>query len=84
MELFAAQDEAYQHEVLPHDASILKVSIEAGTTMGWERYTAQSRNGGLNIGLDRFGASAPAKDLFARFGFTVEAIVPKILNKLSV
>ncbi len=84
MELFAAQDEAYQHEVLPNDASILKVSIEAGTTMGWERYTAQSRNGGLNIGLDRFGASAPAKDLFARFGFTVEAIVPKILNKLSV
>ena len=84
MELFAAQDEAYQHEILPHDASILKVSIEAGTTMGWERYTAQSRNGGLNIGLDRFGASAPAKDLFARFGFSVEAIVPKILNKLSV
>ncbi|WP_334182710.1 transketolase [Novosphingobium sp.] len=84
MELFAAQDEAYQHEILPNDASILKVSIEAGITMGWERYTAQSRNGGLNIGLDRFGASAPAKDLFARFGFTVDAIVPKILNKLSV
>ncbi|WP_067735776.1 transketolase [Novosphingobium naphthalenivorans] len=83
VELFEAQDEAYKHEILPHDPSILRVSIEAGTTMGWERYTAASRNGGLNIGLDRFGASAPAKDLFARFGFTVEAIVPKILDKLS-
>ena len=83
MELFEAQDEAYRHEVLPHDASILRVSIEAGSTLGWERYTAGSRNGGLNIGIDRFGASAPAKDLFARFGFTAEAIVPKILDKLS-
>ncbi|KHK91365.1 transketolase [Novosphingobium malaysiense] len=83
MELFEAQDEAYRHEVLPHDPSILRVSIEAGATMGWERYTALSRNGGLNIGLDRFGASAPAKDLFARFGFTTEVIVPKILDKLS-
>lgn len=84
MELFAAQDEAYQREVLPHDPSILRVSIEAGITQGWERYTAFSRNGGLNIGLDRFGASAPAKVLFERFGFTPEAIVPKILDKLSV
>ena len=84
MELFEAQDEAYKHEVLPHDPAILKVSIEAGSTMGWERYTAASRNGGLNVGLDRFGASAPAQDLFARFGFTVEAIVPKVLEKLSV
>ena len=49
-------------------------------TWGWERYTMVN---GLNIGLDRFGASAPAKDLFAKFGFTAEAIVPQILNKLS-
>ncbi|WP_374412644.1 transketolase [Novosphingobium colocasiae] len=84
MELFHAQDSAYQHEVLPNDPSILRVSIEAGTTLGWERYTAVSRNGGLNIGLDRFGASAPAKQLFARFGFTAEAIVPRILEKLSI
>ena len=84
MELYEAQEEAYKHEILPNDPSILKVSIEAGTTMGWQKITAFSRNGGLNIGLDRFGASAPAKDLFARFGFTAEAIVPKILEKLSV
>ncbi|MFC0204908.1 transketolase [Novosphingobium soli] len=83
MELFEGQDAAYKHEVLPHDPSILRVSIEAGTTHGWERHTAASRNGGLNIGLDRFGASAPAKVLFERFGFTVEAIVPHIMDKLS-
>ncbi|GLK42439.1 MULTISPECIES: transketolase [Novosphingobium] len=83
MELFEAQDAAYKHEVLPNDPSILRVSIEAGVTHGWERFTAFSRNGGLNIGLDRFGASAPAKVLFERFGFTVDAIVPQVLEKLS-
>jgi transketolase len=84
MELFDAQDAAYKQEVLPADPSILRVSIEAGVTHGWERYTAAGLGGGLNIGLDRFGASAPAPALFERFGFTVEAIVPKILEKLSV
>jgi transketolase len=80
LELFDAQDEAYRHEVVPHDESILKVSIEAGVTWGWERYTGAN---GLSIGLDRFGASAPAEDLFKRFGFSVEAIVPKIKDKLA-
>ena len=80
LELFDAQDEAYRHEVLPHDDHILKVSIEAGVTWGWERYTGPN---GLNIGLDRFGASAPAEDLFKRFGFSVDAIVPKIKDKLA-
>ena len=80
LELFDAQDEAYRHEVLPHSDDILKVSIEAGVTWGWERYTGTN---GLNIGLDRFGASAPAEDLFHRFGFSVEAIVPKIKDKLA-
>ena len=80
LELFDAQDEAYKHEVLPHADDILKVSIEAGVTWGWERYTGTN---GLNIGLDRFGASAPAEDLFHRFGFSVEAIVPKIKDKLA-
>jgi transketolase len=80
LELFDAQDEAYRRSVLPADDSILRVSIEAGVTLGWERYTGAF---GLNIGLDRFGASAPAKHLFQRFGFTVEAIVPQIVNKLN-
>ena len=76
--LFDAQDVAYRSDLLP--ASSLRVSIEAGTTMGWERYTGLD---GLRIGLDRFGASAPAEDLFKRFGFTAEAIVPRILAALD-
>jgi transketolase len=76
---FDAQDPAYRADLLPEGA--LLVSIEAGATFGWERYTGRH---GLNIGLDRFGASAPAPDLFERFGFTAEAIVPKILERLSI
>ena len=79
MELFAQQDGAYRADLLPADA--LKVSIEAGSTLGWERYTGTD---GLQIGLDRFGASAPAEDLFAKFGFTAEAIVPKIKAALGI
>jgi transketolase len=75
---FDAQDAAYRADILP--AAALIVSIEAGATLGWERYTGRS---GLNIGLDRFGASAPAEDLYRRFGFTVEAIVPRILERLE-
>jgi transketolase len=78
MELFAAQPDAYRAELLPAD--MLKVSIEAGATLGWERYVG---NDGLTIGLDRFGASAPAKQLFERFGITAAAIVPQILEKIT-
>ncbi|WP_379550105.1 transketolase [Qipengyuania sp. DGS5-3] len=77
-ELFDAQDAAYRADILPND--VLTVSIEAGSTLGWERYTGRN---GLNIGLDRFGASAPAGDLFAKFGFTADAIVPQITDKLD-
>ena len=76
--LFDAQDEAYRADLLPKGS--LLVSVEAGTTFGWERYTGER---GLRIGIDRFGASAPAEDLFRRFGFTAEAIVPKILAALK-
>jgi transketolase len=72
--LFDAQDAHYRAGLLPDDA--LLVSIEAGATLGWERYIGRK---GLAIGLDRFGASAPAPDLFKRFGFTAEAIVPRIV-----
>ncbi|MGZ8326347.1 MAG: transketolase [Allosphingosinicella sp.] len=77
-ELFDAQDEAFRRDLLPGD--VLKVSIEAGTTLGWERYVGPR---GLAVGLDRFGASAPAEDLFKRFGFTADAIVPRILAALQ-
>jgi transketolase len=77
-ELFDEQADEYRADILPADALI--VSIEAASTFGWQRYTG---TGGLTIGLDRFGASAPAGDLFARFGFTADQIVPQILNKLN-
>ncbi|MEN7537059.1 transketolase [Aurantiacibacter flavus] len=77
LDLFGAQDAAYQDELLPADALI--VSIEAGVTQGWERFTGRN---GLNIGLDRFGASAPAATLFEYFGFSADKIVPQIINKL--
>jgi transketolase len=75
-ERFDAQDAAYRADVLP--AGVLKVSIEAGTTMGWERYTGD----GMRFGLDRFGASGPAPDLYAHFGLTAAAIAPQILARL--
>ncbi|MBO9716386.1 MAG: transketolase, partial [Pseudoxanthomonas sp.] len=78
LELFQQQDAAFRADLLPAD--VLKVSVEAGVTLGWERFVG---NDGLTIGLDRFGASAPAEVLFKHFGFSAEAIVPKILNKLG-
>ncbi|WP_194952921.1 transketolase [Sphingopyxis solisilvae] len=77
-ELFDEQDAAYQADILPPDALI--VSIEAGTTFGWERYTGRD---GLRFGIDSFGASAPIDDLYAHFGLTVDAIAPRILAKLG-
>ena len=81
-QLFDEQDEAYKADLLPDvsPGEVLRVSIEAGTTFGWDRYTMTN---GLRIGIDRFGASAPAEDLFAKFGLTVDAIVPQIMNKLN-
>ena len=76
--LFDAQDADYRADLLPEKT--LRVSIEAGTTLGWERYIGPR---GIAIGLDRFGASAPAEDLFKRFGFTAEAIVPRIVAALT-
>ncbi len=76
--LFDAEDPVYRGDILP--GGCLLVSIEAGSTLGWERYTGRY---GLNFGLDRFGASAPAGDLFKRFGFTAETIVPHIVAALE-
>lgn len=78
-ELFDAQSAEYRHELLGGEG-ILRVSIEAGTTFGWERYTGLD---GLRFGIDRFGASAPIKDLYAYFGLTVDAITPQILEKIG-
>ncbi|NLO74583.1 MAG: transketolase [candidate division WS1 bacterium] len=74
LELFEEQAEDYQRSVLRPDCS-RRVSLEAGITQGWERYVGES---GLRIGIDHFGASAPAKVLAEKFGFTIEAVVEKI------
>lgn len=77
-ERFDAQSAEYRDEVLPHH--VLRVSIEAGTTMGWERYTGIA---GLRFGIDQFGASGPAPALYAHFGLTAAAIVPQIVAALG-
>jgi transketolase len=77
-ERFDAQSADYRADVLPAD--VLKVSVEAGVTMGWHRYVG---DGGITIGLDRFGASAPAEQLYAEFGITAPAIAAQIKSKLA-
>ncbi len=78
MSRFQAQDAEYRAALLPRD--VLKVSIEAGVTLGWERFVGDD---GLVIGIDTFGASAPADVLFKHFGFSVEAVTSKIKAKLG-
>ncbi|MDH4399272.1 transketolase [Sphingorhabdus sp.] len=76
-ERFDAQPAAYKSELLPTD--VLRVSIEAGTTMGWERYVGD----GLRIGIDSFGASAPIDALYDHFGLTADTITPQIVARLG-
>ncbi len=69
--VFAAQDAAYREQVLPSKVE-RRVVVEAGVGEAWYRYVGTK---GAVIGMDTFGASAPAKDLFKQFGFTVENVV---------
>jgi transketolase len=71
--LFDRQDAAYRAEVLP--AGIPRVAVEAGVTDAWYKYVGLE---GAVIGLDRFGESAPAGELFKLFGITVEAVVDAV------
>jgi len=82
-EMFDLQPDAYREEILPDvsNREILRVSIEAGTTFGWERYTGLH---GLRIGIDRFGASAPATDLYDHFGITAPKITERVLAHINV
>ncbi len=67
--VFDRQDQAYKDSVLPK--GVKRVAIEAGVTDGWYKYVAD----GAVVGLNRFGESAPAGELFKLFGFTVENLV---------
>lgn len=72
--LFDAQDDAYRESVLPSSVK-KRVAVEAGVTDGWWKYVGIE---GKVIGLDRFGESAPAGDLFKEFGFTVENVIEHV------
>jgi transketolase len=76
-ERFDAQPREYREDILPDvsNREILRVSVEAGTTFGWERYTGLH---GLRIGIDRFGVSAPAPDAYEFFGLTTDKIAERV------
>ena len=69
-ERFELQDEAYRESVLPR-AVRARVGVEAGVSLGWDRWVGDD---GAIVGLDHFGASAPAGTVFESFGFTVDRV----------
>ncbi len=77
-ELFAEQDPAYQDAVLPADIPA-RLAVEAGITMGWHRWVGSK---GRVLGIDRYGASAPANTVFEKLGLTVDHAV-KIAEELE-
>lgn len=76
-EKFDGQSADYQNQVLGN--SKVYASIEAGSTYGWEKYVGR---GGVKIGIDQFGASAPAKDLYKYFGITKDHLISAINEKM--
>lgn len=79
-ELFDQQNQEYKDKILHHDnKNILKIAIEAASGFGWEKFIGSD---GSFFGMNSFGASGKAKDLFEYFELTAEKIVQKILTKL--
>jgi len=78
-EIFQQQSDEYIQSLIPL-RGCLKVSLEAGVTLGWEKFVGIN---GITIGIDHFGASAPAKDLAQEFGFTVEKVEQTIREHLE-
>jgi transketolase len=78
-EIFEQQDAAYKESVLPSSVTA-RVSVEMASTFGWGRYTGLK---GRNVGMHRFGASAPLKDLLKFFGFTVDKVVAEARAAMS-
>jgi transketolase len=77
--LFEAQDQTYRDSVLP-PAVKARVSVEEGTTFGWERYVGEN---GTSLGMHFFGASAPLKSLLNKFGFTTEHVIEAVKLQLQ-
>ena len=78
-DLFQKQDEAYRETVLPK-AVKKRVSVEAGATLGWERYIGDE---GVALGIDHYGASAPGDEIMKQFGFTAEHVGALALRLLG-
>ena len=78
-EIFDRQDAAYKESVLPSSVTA-RVSVEMASTFGWERYVGLK---GRKIGMHRFGASAPLKDLLKFFGFTTDAVVAEARKAIA-
>ena len=79
MERFAKQEEAYRDEVLP-PAVTARVSVEAAATFGWDRWIGEA---GYAVGIDHFGASAPAADVFKGFNLTAEEVAGHARNVIG-
>ena len=78
-EIFEKQSNEYKQSLIPN-RGVMKISLEAGITMGWDKYIGPS---GLSIGLNHFGASAQGVDLAREFGFTADQVEAKIRNHLK-
>jgi transketolase len=78
-DVFEQQDAAYKESVLPSSVTA-RVSVEMASTFGWERYVGIK---GRKIGMHRFGASAPLKDLLKFFGFTADAVVAEAVKAIA-
>lgn len=78
-EIFQAEDNEYKEEILPAEVKC-RLAIEAGCLQGWREWVG---DGGDVIGMTGFGASAPAKELFVKFGFTPEAVVQRAKELLK-
>ncbi|MBR2593651.1 MAG: transketolase [Firmicutes bacterium] len=78
-EVFEEQSEAYKEKILP-DKIRARVAVEAASSLGWHKYVGLD---GAVISMDTFGASAPAKELFKRFGFTADNVVETALKVLD-
>lgn len=79
LEWFDEQDDAYRESVLPSEVQA-RVSIEAGIAMPWHKYTGSF---GRTISIEHYGASAPAGELFEKFGFTTAAVVEAAQESLA-
>jgi len=78
-ELFERQDETYRNSVLPPQVAA-RVTVEAGSPLGWDRYAGPA---GTIVAMRSFGASAPIKDVMAKFGFTPDRVMEAAKQQIA-